>query len=115
MSSSVETRYPFLDESVIEFCAGIDPDYKQLPKRSVGIWAEEQGIEHEKAGEPSLTALPKMLAGFKNSLEFFADETYSGSPSLASAELGEAFLDVLGERAGDRRRGFRDLPDHPLP
>jgi asparagine synthase (glutamine-hydrolysing) len=28
MNASVETRYPFLDEDVIEFCAGIDPRYK---------------------------------------------------------------------------------------
>ena len=28
MHSSVETRYPFLDEDVVEFCAGIAPEYK---------------------------------------------------------------------------------------
>ncbi len=28
MNSSVETRYPFLDEDVIDFCAGIHPQYK---------------------------------------------------------------------------------------
>lgn len=28
MSSSVEARYPYLDESVIEFCASIDPSFK---------------------------------------------------------------------------------------
>ncbi len=28
MHSSVETRYPFLDEDVIDFCAKIDPSYK---------------------------------------------------------------------------------------
>ena len=28
MHSSVETRYPFLDEDVIEFCSGIAPEYK---------------------------------------------------------------------------------------
>jgi len=28
MNSSVETRYPFLDDDVISFCAGIDPNYK---------------------------------------------------------------------------------------
>lgn len=28
MNASVETRYPFLDDDVINFCAGIDPDYK---------------------------------------------------------------------------------------
>jgi asparagine synthase (glutamine-hydrolysing) len=28
MHSSVEARYPFLDEDVIEFCASVDPSYK---------------------------------------------------------------------------------------
>ena len=28
MNASVETRYPFLDEDVIEYCAGIAPEYK---------------------------------------------------------------------------------------
>jgi asparagine synthase (glutamine-hydrolysing) len=28
MRSSVETRYPFLDDDVIRFCAAIDPNYK---------------------------------------------------------------------------------------
>ncbi len=28
MNSSVETRYPFLDDDVIAFCAGIAPEYK---------------------------------------------------------------------------------------
>jgi asparagine synthase (glutamine-hydrolysing) len=28
MSASVETRYPFLDDDVIDFCAGIAPEYK---------------------------------------------------------------------------------------
>jgi asparagine synthase (glutamine-hydrolysing) len=28
MHSSVETRYPFLDDDVINFCAGIAPEYK---------------------------------------------------------------------------------------
>ena len=28
MNASVETRYPFLDEDVITFCAGIAPEYK---------------------------------------------------------------------------------------
>jgi asparagine synthase (glutamine-hydrolysing) len=28
MNASVETRYPFLDDDVITFCAGLDPEYK---------------------------------------------------------------------------------------
>ena len=28
MNASVETRYPFLDDDVIDFCAGMAPEYK---------------------------------------------------------------------------------------
>jgi creatinine amidohydrolase/Fe(II)-dependent formamide hydrolase-like protein len=79
----------------------IDPDYKSLPKRSTAIWAEENGIAHAKARGAGLAAIPAMVAQFKNSLQFFAEETYSGSPAGATAELGRQFLDVLAERAAE--------------
>ncbi len=90
----------------------IDPDYKRLPKRSVAIWAGEQGRDHHEVSEPSLAALPSMLAQFKNAMHFFADETYSGSPALASARLGEEFLDELGQQAG---QAMGELLDGNLP
>ncbi len=36
MNSSVETRYPYLDNDVIEFCAGIDPELKL--RKYTGKW-----------------------------------------------------------------------------
>ena len=36
-----------------------------------------------------------MLAGFKAGIRFFSEETYSGAPAKASAELGERILDTL--------------------
>ncbi len=90
----------------------IDPDYKSLNKRSTSIWAEELGIAHQKAGEISPAAIPAMLRQFKNSLRFFSTETYSGSPGKATAQLGEAFLDVLGEQAG---AAVGELLDDRLP
>ncbi len=53
-----------------------------------------------------------MVAQFRNSLQYFATETYSGSPSKASAELGEQFLDVLGEKAAE---ALSELLDGNLP
>ncbi len=90
----------------------IDPDHKTLPKRSPSIWAEEVGITHRKANGASLAAIPAMVGQFKNSLRFFAEETYSGSPAKASAALGEQFLDVLGECAG---KAIGELLDGELP
>jgi creatinine amidohydrolase len=90
----------------------VDPEYKSLPKRSTQIWAAERGIAYRKSSGASLTAVPAMVAQFKNALKFFVDETYSGSPALASAELGEQFLDVLGEKAGE---AIAELLDGELP
>ena len=46
MNSSVETRYPFLDEDVVDFCAGIAPEYKL------------QGLDREVAPAPGGGADP---------------------------------------------------------
>jgi len=79
----------------------IDPDFKSLPKRSTAIWAAENGIAHVQASGAGLNAIPAMVAQFKSSLRFFAEESYSGNPAGATAELGQQFLDVLGERAAE--------------
>ena len=42
-----------------------------------------------------------MLRSFRAGIHFFLDETYSGAPGKASPELGERFLDVLGEKAAE--------------
>lgn len=90
----------------------VDPAHKSLPKRSVPIWAEEQGFEPRKSRASNLAAIPGMIAQFRNSLQYFATETYSGSPAKASAELGEQFLDVLGEKAAE---ALSELLDGNLP
>jgi len=90
----------------------VDPDYKSLPKRSTAIWADECGIDHTKAAGSGPTAIPAMLARFKNTLKFFEQESYSGSPALASSELGENFLDVLGAGAAEL---MTELLDGDLP
>jgi creatinine amidohydrolase len=90
----------------------VDPSYKSLPKRSTAIWAAENGITHAKARGSGPTAIPAMVAQFKNTLKFFAEETYSGSPAAASAELGESFLDVLAESSA---KAITELLDGRLP
>lgn len=90
----------------------VEPDYKSLPKRSTAIWAGENGIAHTKARGSGPVAIPAMLAQFKNTLRFFAEESYSGSPAGASAELGESFLDVLAEGSA---KAITELLDGELP
>ena len=48
------------------------------------------------------------LTGASNYQGFFLEESYTGSPAAASAEVGERFLDVLGSKAAE---GVTDLLD----
>jgi creatinine amidohydrolase len=84
----------------------VDPDYKSLPRRNVEIWLEERGAARPAAANAEglrgqLAAFGAMLESFRAGLRFFSEETYSGMPGKASAELGEGFLDSLGAAAGE--------------
>ena len=41
------------------------------------------------------------VRSFRTSMGYFNEQTYAGAPGAASAELGERFLDTLGEKAGE--------------
>jgi creatinine amidohydrolase len=90
----------------------VDPDHKNLPRRSVDLWAAEKGRERAEAPELGLRALPAMTARFKDGIHYFVEETYSGDPAKASAELGEKFLDTLGSKAAET---VSELLDGTLP
>lgn len=57
MRSSVETRYPFLDEDVIAFCAGLDPEYKL--RGLTDKWLLRRVAE--KALPPAIANRPKTM------------------------------------------------------
>jgi len=79
----------------------IDPDYKDLPRRDLGRWLAEQGEgQREKPGS-GIAALPAMLRHFKKGMRYFVEESYSGQPAMASAELGEQILEVLSGSAAE--------------
>jgi creatinine amidohydrolase/Fe(II)-dependent formamide hydrolase-like protein len=78
----------------------VDPQYKSLPRRNVDLWLAERGEARPKTQRGKLAALGDMLASFKAGIRFFSDETYSGWPAKASAELGEQILDILAGHAG---------------
>lgn len=73
----------------------VDPDYTQLPRRTVDLWLEENGRARPEVQRGKLAAIPRMLAAFREGIRFFSEETYSGAPAGASAELGEQILDTL--------------------
>jgi len=77
----------------------IDPDYKELPRVTSATWLQDQGIEPPPKTHRSPRHFWNMLKGFRTGFHFFEEQTYSGAPASASAELGERFLDTLGEHA----------------
>ena len=79
----------------------VDPDHKQLPRRDVERWLAEKGETREAPSGSGLSALPAMIRHFKAGLHYFAEETYSGQPAKASAELGEEILDTLAAKAAE--------------
>jgi creatinine amidohydrolase/Fe(II)-dependent formamide hydrolase-like protein len=57
-------------------------------------------LEGEGPAERMLRLL-EILGSFRSGLRFFQEETYSGPPGAASAELGERILDLLSGRAAE--------------
>jgi creatinine amidohydrolase len=91
---------------------GVDPQYKTLPRRNVDLWLAERGEARPKTQRGKLAAIGDMLASFRAGIRFFSDETYSGWPAKASAELGEQILDILAGHAGQL---VTELLDGELP
>jgi creatinine amidohydrolase len=77
----------------------VDPDYKNLPRSTVDIWAQSRGERRSTAGRGNPRRLLQMIRSYRFVLEYFNEATYSGAPAGASAELGERILDTLAERA----------------
>ena len=73
----------------------VDPAFKELPRRTVDLWLEERGEAPPAVQRGKIASLGKMLAGFRAGIRFFSEETYSGAPGKASADLGERILDTL--------------------
>jgi creatinine amidohydrolase/Fe(II)-dependent formamide hydrolase-like protein len=90
----------------------VDPDYKSLPRRTVDLWLHETGREKpgDSRGKPG--SIPAMAREFKAGIQFFGEETYSGAPAGASAELGERILDLLGGRTAE---AITEILDGTLP
>jgi creatinine amidohydrolase len=79
----------------------VDPDHKELPRRTVDLWLEERGEARPDAVHGKLAALGDLIRSLRAGLRFFEQETYSGDPAKASAELGEQILDTLGTRSAE--------------
>ncbi len=72
----------------------VDERYKQLDKRNIDLKRREEG-KPPIAHKPGRSSLPQLLAGFKASMKYFEDETYTGAPNMADAKIGKEILDTL--------------------
>ena len=79
----------------------VDPDYKELPRLTVDTWLESRGESRTQAGRGDPRRLLPMIRSYGKGLEFFSEETSSGAPASASAEIGEQILDVLAGKAAE--------------
>lgn len=90
----------------------VDPDYKQLPRRTVDLWLEETGQAPPPGTRGKPDSIPKMVKGFKAGIHYFSGDTYAGAPAGASAEIGEQILDTL---SGQAANALSEILDGTLP
>ena len=82
MHSSVETRYPFLDDDVIKFCAGIAPEYKLRGRTEKWILRQVAA----RTLPASIANRPKTMFRSKFSQTFFGPGHPSWVDQLISAD-----------------------------
>lgn len=90
----------------------IDPDYKQLPRSTVDLWLAKNGRPRSKEPRGKLASIASLFGGLKAGMHYFSEETYSGAPAGASAEIGEQILDTLAGRTGE---ALGEILDGTLP
>jgi creatinine amidohydrolase/Fe(II)-dependent formamide hydrolase-like protein len=98
-----DTHGGFIETSQLLALHGdwIDPDYKRLPRLTVDTWLAANGEARPKAGRGDPRRFLEMLRAYRAGLRFFTENTYSGAPGGASAEVGERILDTLAGYAGE--------------
>jgi creatinine amidohydrolase len=98
-----DTHGGFIETSQLLALHGdwIDPDYKQLPRLTVDTWLEANGAARPKVGRGDPRRFFEMLRSYRAGLRFFTENTYSGAPGGASAEVGERIMNTLAGYAGE--------------
>lgn len=74
----------------------VDPCWREVGVNNVDLWLARKGEQPLPTGRPSPRELFRMFA---KKLKYYEEETWSGNPSLASAELGARFIDILSDQA----------------
>jgi len=109
-----DTHGGLLETSQILALAGsqVDPDYKSLPRLTYESWLASAQGGRAAAPRGGLAGLIDAVRSFRGNIRFFLTETYSGAPGGASPELGEHFLDALGQSSA---KAVAELLDGSLP
>lgn len=77
----------------------VDPAYRDLAAVTVASRLAERGqAPLVKGDRPTIREL---LRGFGVKLKFYENDTYTGAPSVASADLGARMIDTLAAHAAD--------------
>lgn len=79
----------------------VERDYATLPRRTVDMWVAEKGMEPPRIERGKPANLGEMIKAFNAGLRYFEEESYTGQPGKASAELGRQILDTLGSRTAE--------------
>jgi asparagine synthase (glutamine-hydrolysing) len=104
MHSSVETRYPYLDEDVVEFCCSVAPEYKL--RRLTDKWMLRQAAA--KILPPQIASRPKTMFRAKLAATFLGPHRPGWVDQLLSPESLERagwFAPALVSRARTRWPG----------
>lgn len=71
----------------------VKPAYRELPRRTVAMRLAEEGKAPLSEGHD----VRSVVRGFREKIKYYEQETYSGAPAGAQADIGRRMLDVLGD------------------
>lgn len=90
-----------VETAMLLYLAGehVDPAFETLVPRSLELDLERAGKPPLQRGtKPTVT---EILRGLPLKQQYYERETYAGAPALASAALGEAYLEALTDDAAE--------------
>jgi creatinine amidohydrolase len=92
----------------------VDPVYKELPRSTVESWMAQTQSGRSAPPKGRLAAFLSVLRTQRGGVRYFLEQTYSGAPAGASAEIGEQILDRLGHLAAEEVTRLLDGTLSPL-
>jgi asparagine synthase (glutamine-hydrolysing) len=109
MNSSVETRYPFLDEDVFDFLAGIHPRWKLRGLRDKYLLRllGERYLPREVAWRPKGMFRAPLDSFFRHQVPPFVDQLLSEASLRRSGYFDIAAVQFWREQVRQRRLGWR--------